>query len=155
MKFVDVKCAVRRGSVDPLRSALANLNFPRRSAVRGSRTKKRNILKGITGSVGPGEILALMGPSGSGKTTLLNILGGRFDGSDSSGTVTYNDSPYTPALKRRIGFVTQDDVLFPQLTVEETLVFAAFLRLPRGMTREHKHARAFTVIEQLDLDRLG
>ncbi|KAG0452023.1 hypothetical protein HPP92_026181 [Vanilla planifolia] len=153
LKFVDVKCAVRRGSVDPLRSALANLNFPRRSAVRGSRTKKRNILKGITGSVGPGEILALMGPSGSGKTTLLNILGGRFDGSDSSGTVTYNDSPYTPALKRRIGFVTQDDVLFPQLTVEETLVFAAFLRLPRGMTREHKHARAFTVIEQLGLDR--
>ncbi|KAE9456639.1 hypothetical protein C3L33_11501, partial [Rhododendron williamsianum] len=76
--------------------------------------------QGDNGSIGPGEILALMGPSGSGKTTLLKILGGRLH-ENVRGTITYNDIPYSPALKRRIGFVTQDDVLFPQLTVEETL----------------------------------
>lgn len=60
----------------------------------------KQILKGITGSIGPGEILALMGPSGSGKTTLLKIIGGRLR-ENVKGTITYNDIPYNPALKRR------------------------------------------------------
>lgn len=61
----------------------------------------KQILKGITGSLGPGEILALMGPSGSGKTTLLKIIGGRLH-ENVKGTITYNDIPYNPALKRRL-----------------------------------------------------
>ena len=60
----------------------------------------KHILKGITGSIGPGEILALMGPSGSGKTTLLKVIGGRLL-DNVKGKVTYNDIPYTPVLKRR------------------------------------------------------
>lgn len=60
----------------------------------------KHILKGITGSLGPGEILALMGPSGSGKTTLLKIIGGRLH-ENVKGTITYNDIPYNAALKRR------------------------------------------------------
>uniref|UniRef100_A0A7N0V1S6 ABC transporter domain-containing protein n=1 Tax=Kalanchoe fedtschenkoi TaxID=63787 RepID=A0A7N0V1S6_KALFE len=112
----------------------------------------KHILKGITGSVGPGEILALMGPSGSGKTTLLKILGGRLQ-RNVRGSVTYNDIPYNAALKRRIGFVTQDDILFPQLTVEETLLFAACLRLPGNMTRRQKFARVETIIKELGIER--
>ncbi|CAD6339224.1 unnamed protein product [Miscanthus lutarioriparius] len=112
----------------------------------------RHILKGIAGSVDPGEILALMGPSGSGKTTLLKILGGRLDGGI-KGQITYNDTPYSPCLKRRIGFVTQDDVLFPQLTVEETLVFAAFLRLPACMSKQQKRDRVDAIITELNLER--
>ncbi|XP_055823866.1 ABC transporter G family member 26 isoform X2 [Solanum dulcamara] len=112
----------------------------------------KQILKGITGSISPGEILALMGPSGSGKTTLLKILGGRLH-ENVKGTVTYNDIPYNPALKRRVGFVTQDDVLFPQLTVEETLVFAAFLRLPSKMSRRQKYERVEVIIKELGLER--
>ncbi|PHT77422.1 ABC transporter G family member 26 [Capsicum annuum] len=112
----------------------------------------KHILKGITGSINPGEILALMGPSGSGKTTLLKILGGRLH-ENVKGTVTYNDIPYNPALKRRVGFVTQDDVLFPQLTVEETLVFAALLRLPSKMSRRQKYERAEVIIKELGLER--
>lgn len=53
----------------------------------------------------------------------------------------------------RIGFVTQDDVLFPQLTVEETLVFAAFLRLPGNMSRQQKYARVEMIIKELGLER--
>lgn len=60
----------------------------------------KQILKGITGSIGPGEILALMGPSGSGKTTLLKVIGGRLL-ENVKGKITYNDIPYNPALKRR------------------------------------------------------
>ncbi|XP_027350659.1 ABC transporter G family member 22 isoform X2 [Abrus precatorius] len=116
-------------------------------------TEEKNILKGITGSVNPGEVLALMGPSGSGKTSLLNLLGGRLSQPMIGGSITYNDQPYSKFLKSRIGFVTQDDVLFPHLTVRETLTYAARLKLPHTLTKEQKEKRALDVIEELGLER--
>lgn len=50
--------------------------------------------------------------------------------------------------------MTQDDVLFPQLTVEETLVFAALLRLPTNMPKQQKLSRVDTIIKDLNLERL-
>lgn len=49
--------------------------------------------------------------------------------------------------------MTQDDVLFPHLTVKETLNYAARLRLPKTLTREQKEQRAFDVIQELGLER--
>ncbi|GJN30346.1 hypothetical protein PR202_gb18641 [Eleusine coracana subsp. coracana] len=130
LKFTEVKCKV---------------------VVKGS---PREILSDISGSVSPGEVLALMGPSGSGKTTLLSILGGRPARADHvEGTISYNDEPYCKSLKRRIGFVTQDDVLFTHLTVKETLTYAALLRLPKTMTRQQKKERAMDIIYELGLER--
>ncbi|URD87076.1 ABC-2 type transporter [Musa troglodytarum] len=116
-------------------------------------TSEKEILQGITGSAKPGELLALMGPSGSGKTTLLSLLSGRTADNVVQGTITYNDEPYAKSLKSRIGFVTQDDVLFAHLTVRETLTYAALLRLPRTMTRLQKEERAMNVIYELGLER--
>ncbi|KAJ6330603.1 hypothetical protein OIU76_009239 [Salix suchowensis] len=117
-------------------------------------TEEKNILNGISGSVDPGEVLALMGPSGSGKTTLLNLLGGRLNRPNvGGGSITYNDGPYSKFLKSRIGFVTQDDILFPHLTVKETLTYAALLRLPKTLTKEQKQKRAIDVIYELGLER--
>ncbi|KAF2603535.1 hypothetical protein F2Q70_00027003 [Brassica cretica] len=101
----------------------------------------------------PGEILALMGPSGSGKTTLLNVLGGRINHQNMGGSVSYNDKPYSKHLKTRIGFVTQDDVLFPHLTVKETLTYTALLRLPKTLTKQQKEQRAINIIQELSLER--
>ncbi|KAL7225859.1 hypothetical protein ACSBR1_021088 [Camellia fascicularis] len=114
---------------------------------------EKEILNGISGSVNPGEVLALMGPSGSGKTTLLSLLGGRLRGLTPGGSITYNDQPYSKFLKSRIGFVTQDDVLFPHLTVRETLTYAALLRLPKTLTKQEKEKRAIDVIDELGLER--
>lgn len=110
------------------------------------------ILHNIVGGVKPGEMLAMMGPSGSGKTTLLNILGGRGQG-NLSGNILYNDMPYDKGMKRRTGFVTQDDVLYAHLTVKETLVYAALLRLPREFTKQEKIQRAEDVITELGLEK--
>ncbi len=52
-----------------------------------------------------------------------------------------------------MGFVTQDDVMFPMLTVRESLLFAALLRLPNSMTRIQKIQRADTVLKELGLER--
>lgn len=100
--------------------------------------KTKEILHGISGVVRPGEMLVMLGPSGSGKTTLLKVLGGRLKSVKVEGTVLYNNEPYSKFVKRRTGFVTQDDVLFPNLTVKETLVYAARLRLPDTYTTEEK-----------------
>ncbi|XP_068641012.1 ABC transporter G family member 26-like [Aristolochia californica] len=148
LKFEDVEYRVRTGSKNPVRVVMAKVA----SRVSREQGMYKQILQGVTGSVGPREVLALMGPSGSGKTTLLKIIGGRLQ-DNVEGKITYNDIPYGAAMKRRIGFVTQDDILFPQLTVEETLIFAAFLRLPRDMSRRQKYTRVETVLKELGLER--
>lgn len=51
--------------------------------------------------------------------------------------------------------MTQDDVLFPQLTVEETLLFSAFLRLPSNMNRQQKYERVDMIVKELGLERCG
>lgn len=52
-----------------------------------------------------------------------------------------------------MGFVMQDDVLFPTLTVRESLVFAALLRLPNSMSQAQKIQRADDVLQELGLER--
>ncbi|VAI90131.1 unnamed protein product [Triticum turgidum subsp. durum] len=150
MQFENVEYKVKLSPKNPLTAA--KVAFSSHMREDNGRSSCKHILKGIGGSVDPGEILALMGPSGSGKTTLLKILGGRLGGAV-KGQITYNDTPYSPCLKRRMGFVTQDDVLFPQLTVEETLVFAAFLRLPARMSKQQKRDRVDAIIAELNLER--
>ncbi|KAG6577381.1 ABC transporter G family member 9, partial [Cucurbita argyrosperma subsp. sororia] len=113
-------------------------------------SEEKAILKGISGVVRPGEMLAMMGPSGSGKTTLLTAIGGRLGGR-LEGTISYNNKPFSNKIKRNIGFVTQDDILLPHLTVTETLVFTALLRLPNALTKHQKLAHAETVLSQLGL----
>ncbi|KAM0010814.1 putative ABC transporter, AAA+ ATPase domain, P-loop containing nucleoside triphosphate hydrolase [Helianthus debilis subsp. tardiflorus] len=120
--------------------------------IKKSESLEKLILKGITGMVLPGEMLAMLGPSGSGKTTLLTALGGRLSG-NLEGTITYNGKPFTSIMKRHIGFVTQDDVLYPHLTVNETLVFTSLLRLPNNFTSQEKVLHAEAVINQLGLTR--
>lgn len=115
-------------------------------------TSEKSILNGISGVVCPGEILAMLGPSGSGKTTLLTALGGRLHGK-LSGKITYNSQPFCGSIKRRTGFVAQDDVLYPHLTVTETLVFTALLRLPNTLTRDEKVQHVEHVISELGLSR--
>ncbi|KAI4357886.1 hypothetical protein L6164_001805 [Bauhinia variegata] len=112
----------------------------------------RNILNGVTGIVRSGELMAMLGPSGSGKTTLLTALAGRLAGKV-TGTITYNGQPFSSSMKRKIGFVSQDDVLYPHLTVLETLTYAALLRLPKTLTTQEKLEQAEMIILELGLTR--
>ncbi|KAK7035840.1 Abc transporter [Favolaschia claudopus] len=79
------------------------------------------VLNAVSGRVGPGQMMAVLGPSGAGKTTLVEILAGKAK----SGTTSGLRPP-------RIGFVPQQDVLRPMLTVYEALLFGARLRLPEN-----------------------
>ncbi|KAJ7973927.1 ABC transporter G family member 25 [Quillaja saponaria] len=115
--------------------------------------QERTILNGITGMVSPGEILAILGPSGSGKSTLLNAITGRLQGNGFTGTILANGRKLNKSVMRRTGFVTQDDVLYPHLTVRETLIFCSLLRLPKSLSKSEKISLAESVISELGLSK--
>ncbi|KAG2616053.1 ABC transporter G family member 16-like [Panicum virgatum] len=119
----------------------------------GSRRAK-TLLDGVSGEACAGELLAVMGASGSGKSTLLDALAGRIARESLRGSVTLNGEPLHGRRLRAIsGHVMQDDLLYPMLTVRETLRFAAEFRLPRALSQEKKHARVDALIDQLGLSR--
>ncbi|KAL6515656.1 ABC transporter G member 25 [Orobanche hederae] len=118
------------------------------------RHHERAILDGITGTAFPGRVLAVIGPSGSGKSTLLNALAGRLQhGHGLAGSVLYNNRKLTKHVLKSTGFVAQDDVLYPHLTVRETLVFCSLLRLPNSVPRDEKVAVAERVVSELGLSK--
>ncbi|KAH6785709.1 hypothetical protein C2S51_038164 [Perilla frutescens var. frutescens] len=126
---------------------------PPLSDVESPTAQERTILKGITGSAAPGKILAILGPSGSGKSTLLNAISGRLHGHGLSGKILYNNQKMTKSVQKNTGFVAQDDVLHPHLTVRETLIFCSLLRLPVTVTKREKIAAVDSVISELNLKR--
>ena len=121
-----------------------------------SRGEKKHLLQDVTGTAAPGRLLCIMGPSGAGKTTLLNALSGtvpRQKGLHLRGRMTLNGArPLSPRGKVQ-GYVTQDDALYTQLTVRETLRLAASLRLPKHASQAAKDATADAVAAQLGLGR--
>ena len=65
-----------------------------------------------------------------------------------------NGTPGLPkAVRRRIGFVTQDDLMWQALTVHQTLMYAAELRLPEALSRAEKRERVERIIALLGLEK--
>lgn len=105
-----------------------------RKTVRGDRT----LLHDVSLSILPGEFVAIVGGSGAGKTTLMDAMAGLRPAT--SGTVLYNGRDYYKDIdqyRHVLGYVPQDDIIHPDMTVRRTLRYAAKLRLPRDTTAEH------------------
>ncbi|CAL0300698.1 unnamed protein product [Lupinus luteus] len=87
------------------------------------------ILKDVSLTAYPSQILAIVGPSGAGKSTLLDILSART--LPSTGTLSLNSSPFNPSTFRKLSaYVPQHDACLPLLTVSETFAFSACLLKP-------------------------
>ncbi|KAF1880940.1 hypothetical protein Lal_00022970 [Lupinus albus] len=118
------------------------------------RRGSKYILKDVNCEARPGELTAIAGPSGAGKTTLLEILAGRISPCKVSGQVFVNHRPMVvDRFRRASGFVTQEDALFPSLTVRETLMYSAMLRLP--VVRKVAATRVSELIKELGLDHIA
>jgi ABC-2 type transport system ATP-binding protein len=124
-----------------MNSAVAELSQDRGEAaieIRGLRVRRggKPILPGVSLRVPPGRVTGLLGPSGSGKTTLMRAIVGVqiVEG----GSVTVLGQPAgTPALRRRVAYVTQAPSVYGDLTVEENLhYFARILRARRERIAE-------------------
>ena len=118
---------------------------------RGARTTKR-ILDDVSFSVFPTEFVGLMGPSGAGKTTLMMALAGILP--PTSGRCRLNGLDVYEsydAFRGNIGYVPQDDIVYPQLTVGESLYYTARLRLPADTTDDEIARKIGTVLEALEI----
>jgi len=107
------------------------------------------ILRGVDLFVPSGSLVTILGVSGSGKTTLLRLLSG-FERADSGsieieGREVSGKSVHVRPERRRVGYVAQEGLLFPHLTVGENVVFG----LPSRDRRDR--ARAEALIESVGL----
>lgn len=111
------------------------------------------ILEGASGLIQPGHVMAIMGPSGAGKTTLLDILAKRTKSGKSTGSIYINGQQVSNShYKKLIGYVDQEEVMIPTLTVYETILYSALLRLPRTMSKTAKKFRVMEVMQELNID---
>ena len=112
----------------------------------------RAILSDISGSVKPGQVMAIMGASGAGKSTFLDILARKRKKGIVSGTTLVNGRQVDDAdFKKVVGFVDQEDTLMSTLTVYETVLYSALLRLPRDMSIEAKKFRTLETMNELGI----
>jgi putative spermidine/putrescine transport system ATP-binding protein len=105
-------------------------------------------LDGLSLTIVPGELVALLGPSGCGKTTALRVLAG-FEAPD-SGRVLVDGKDVTgvPAQRRDMGMVFQSYSLFPNMTALDNVAFG--LRM-RGWRVGARHEKAAALLELVDL----
>lgn len=115
------------------------------------------LLHNIYGYFKAGRMCALMGESGAGKTTLMDVIAMRKNKGIVSGDVRVNGFPQDGKTFRRCsGYVEQFDVQSPQLTVRETVLFSARLRLDGNtVTAEDKQKFSDMVLRILELTPLA
>jgi ABC-type multidrug transport system fused ATPase/permease subunit len=113
------------------------------------------ILSDICGGAQPGQILAIMGASGAGKSTLLDLLARKPKRGSVGGVTLVNGNVVSDDVFRGlVGFVDQEDTLMGTLTVYETVLYSALLRLPREMSLAAKRYRTLETIHELGLDAI-
>lgn len=115
-------------------------------------TNGKRLLDRVSFTLEGSSLLAVIGPSGAGKSTLLGALTGSKPAT--SGDVLYAGrdlyANYAD-LRNRIGVVPQDDVVHYQLTVRQSLRFAAELRFPDDLDPDLRERRVEEVIDELGL----
>ncbi|HEY5058391.1 MAG TPA: ATP-binding cassette domain-containing protein [Gaiellaceae bacterium] len=117
------------------------------------RTGARTLVDGVGLSLRERSLVGIVGPSGCGKSTLLHALSGRRPAT--SGVVLYDGRDlyaHYDELRRRIGFVPQDDVLHEELRVSRMLEYAAELAFPPDVSRAERSGRVDEVLRELALE---
>lgn len=129
------------------------LSFTYSSLSYQPKKSPRMILQNVTGSIERGSVTAVMGGSGAGKSTFVNVLMGKT--SHTGGSVAINGIPgKLKRYKKLIGYVPQDDIVLPELTVYENILHSARVRLPRTWKDIEVVGHVNAVIECLELSHV-
>ncbi|KAH6783734.1 pleiotropic drug resistance 4 [Perilla frutescens var. hirtella] len=152
----------QRGMVlpfQPLSMCFSNVNYyvdvPMELKGQGLQEERLQLLVNVTGAFRPGVLTALVGVSGAGKTTLMDVLAGRKTGGHIEGRIYISGYPKNQKTFARIsGYCEQNDVHSPCLTVHESLVFSAWLRLSSQCNFTTQKAFVDEVMELVELTQL-
>ena len=112
---------------------------------------EKQILKGISAYLRPGDFVALCGASGAGKTTLLTALSQTNFAGQLGGDVLFGGQSLGEFFKKITGFAQQQDMHEGTATVREALEFSALLRQPDHYSRAEKLQYVDHVIDLFDL----
>ncbi|GAB2269455.1 transcription factor [Dionaea muscipula] len=128
-----------------------SVDMPQEIKGQGVSDDRLVLLKGVSGAFRPGVLTALMGVSGAGKTTLMDVLAGRKTGGYIDGNIMISGFPKKQETFARIsGYCEQNDIHSPNVTVYESLIYSAWLRL----SDVNSETRKMFVEEVMDLVEL-
>ena len=116
---------------------------------QGVEEDRLQLLRDVSGAFRPGILTALVGVSGAGKTTLMDVLAGRKTGGYIEGTISISGYPKNQETFARIsGYCEQNDIHSPYVTVYESLLYSAWLRLSSDVNTK---TRKVCNLENIDL----
>ncbi|KAJ1418856.1 P-loop containing nucleoside triphosphate hydrolase [Sesbania bispinosa] len=119
---------------------------------QGINEDRLQLLHDVSGDFRPSILTALMGVSGAGKTTLMDVLAGRKTGGYIEGSISISGYPKNQATFARIsGYCEQNDIHSPNVTVYESLLFSAWLRLPSDVKTETRKMFVEEIIDLIEL----
>ncbi|XP_030764169.1 ABC transporter G family member 36-like [Sitophilus oryzae] len=114
----------------------------------------KRIINCVTGALKPGSLAALMGASGAGKSTLMTALAYRQTGDlQVDGDILINGRPIGSYMKYMSGYMPQEDIFVPSLTVLEHMVVMANLKLDRRTSSCEKNRKIKDILKQLGLTK--
>ncbi|KAK7396464.1 hypothetical protein VNO78_17497 [Psophocarpus tetragonolobus] len=131
------------------------VDMPQQMRNQGVVEDKLVLLKGVSGAFRPGVLTALMGVTGAGKTTLMDVLAGRKTGGYVGGNITISGYQKKQETFARIsGYCEQNDIHSPHVTVYESLLYSAWLRLSLDINAETRKMFIEEVMELVELKPL-
>ncbi|XP_045794552.1 pleiotropic drug resistance protein 1-like [Trifolium pratense] len=132
-----------------------SVDMPQEMRSQGVLEDKLVLLNGVSGAFRPGVLTALMGVTGAGKTTLMDVLAGRKTGGYITGNITISGYPKNQETFARIsGYCEQNDIHSPHITIYESLLYSAWLRLPEEINTETRKVFVEEVMELVELTPL-
>ncbi len=123
--------------------------------------QRGSVLDNLSLAVAKGDTIAIMGPSGSGKTTLMNIIG-LLDKPDSGKIIfmdqdlsNFNEDQSADYRNRNIGFVFQEHLLLPHLTVKENILLPLLAMKQSSEDAENKEKHAVMLMKRTGIPDLS
>eukprot|EP00250_Pteridium_aquilinum_P022353 c25359_g2_i2 orf=102-4673(+) len=151
--------ALKKGMIlpfQPLALAFDTINYyvdmPAEMKQHGMVEDRLRLLQDVSGAFKPGVLTALVGVSGAGKTTLMDVLAGRKTGGYIEGHISVSGYPKKQDTFTQIsGYCEQNDIHSPNITVHESLIYSAWLRLPKEVDAQTRMQFVDEVMELVEL----
>jgi ABC-type multidrug transport system ATPase subunit len=131
------------------------VDMPAEMKEQGFAESRLQLLTDISGAFRPGVLTALVGASGAGKTTLMDVLAGRKTSGYIEGSITLSGYPKKQETFARVsGYCEQNDIHSPNVTVYESILFSAWLRLSSDVDDKTRKMFVEEVMTLVELDPL-